>query len=87
MPNGSRINTMLTLEYMQHEHENKYFDRKSAKIKPSELAPLISAFANAVGGTIVLGISDKTSEEMIYVISNMRRMLGIMRMRLIVMPR
>lgn len=35
---------------MQTEHENKYFDRKSAKIKPSDLAPLISASANAEGG-------------------------------------
>ena len=58
----SRINPMLTLEYMQNEHENKYFDRKSAKIKPSDLAPLISAFANADGGTIVIGVSDKTHE-------------------------
>lgn len=32
------------------------------KIKPSDLAPLISAFANAEGGTIVIGISDKTLE-------------------------
>ena len=40
--------------------ENKYFDRKSSKIKPSDLAPLISAFANAEGGTIAIGISDKT---------------------------
>lgn len=47
---------------MQTEHENKYFDRKSAKIKPSDLAPLISAFANAEGGTIVIGINDKTLE-------------------------
>lgn len=58
MGNGSKINTMLTLEYMQQEHENKYFDRKSAQMKPSELAPWISGFANADGGTIVIGISD-----------------------------
>ena len=58
----SSYNPLLTLEYMQSEHENKYFDRKSAKIKPSDLAPLISAFANAEGGTIVIGISDKTLE-------------------------
>lgn len=55
----SKINPLLTLEYMLKEEENKYFDRKSAQIKPSELADLISAFANAEGGTIVLGISDK----------------------------
>ena len=57
---GSIINTFLTVEYMTTEHENKYFDRKSAQIKSSELAPLISAFANADGGTVVLGVSDKT---------------------------
>jgi len=37
--NGSKIAPMLTLEYMQTEHENKYFDRKSAAIRPSDLAP------------------------------------------------
>ena len=56
----SAINTMLTLVYMTTEPENKYFDRKSAHIKPSDLAPWVAAFANAEGGTIVIGISDKT---------------------------
>ena len=59
METGSRVNPLLTLNYMQQKHENKYFDRKSAQIRVAELAPLISAFANADGGTIVLGISDK----------------------------
>lgn len=59
MEMGSQINPLLTLEYMQMEPENKYFDRKSAKIKVADLAPLISAFANADGGTVVIGISDK----------------------------
>ena len=39
----SKINPLLTLECMLEEEENKYFDRKSAQIKPSELADLISA--------------------------------------------
>lgn len=56
---GSKIAQMLTFEYMQTEHENKYFDRKSAAIRPSDLAPHISGFANADGGTLVIGISDK----------------------------
>ena len=56
----SEINPLLTLSYVSHEHENKYFDRKSAKIKPSDLAQHISAFANADGGTLVIGIDDKT---------------------------
>ena len=55
----SKINPMLTIKYLTTEHENKYFDRKSAKIKPSDISDLISAFANAEGGTIVIGISDK----------------------------
>ena len=60
MPANSALNRMLTLDYILHEKENKYFDCKSAQIKPSDLAPLISDFANADGGTIVVGISDKT---------------------------
>lgn len=56
---GSKINPLLTLEYMQTENENKYFDKKSGQIRVAELAPHISAFANADGGTLVLGISDK----------------------------
>lgn len=43
----SKLNPMLTLEYLTTEHENKYFDRKSAMVKPSDIANLISAFANA----------------------------------------
>ncbi len=56
----SQKNTILTLSYMMTEPENKYFDRKSAQIKPSDLAPLVAGFANAEGGSIVVGISDKT---------------------------
>lgn len=55
---GSRINPLLTLSYMQREHENKYFDRKSAKVKPADLGELLCAFANAEGGCAVIGISD-----------------------------
>ena len=57
---SSKINPLLTLAYLMSQDENKYFDRKSARIKVSDLADLISAFANAEGGTIVIGISDKT---------------------------
>lgn len=51
---------LLTLDYIVEQPENKLFDRKSSKIKVSDLAPIISAFANAEGGTIVIGINDKT---------------------------
>lgn len=54
----SKINPILTLDYMVGEHENKYFDRKVARVRPAELAELLSAFANAEGGTVVIGISD-----------------------------
>ena len=56
----SKYNPLLTLEYMTTNDEKKFFDRKSAQIKPSEISDLISAFANAEGGTIIIGISDKT---------------------------
>ncbi len=56
----SSINPVLTLDYMLREDENKIFDRKSAQLKPSDIADEISAYANADGGTIVFGISDKT---------------------------
>ena len=58
----SNINPFFTLDYMTTAEENKYFDRKSAKKKVSDLADIISAFANAEGGTIVIGISDKTKK-------------------------
>lgn len=48
------------MEYIVREDENKLFDRKSGQIKVSDLTPLICAFANAEGGSIVIGVSDKT---------------------------
>lgn len=59
---GSKINKIYTLEYLTSEPENKYFDRKSAAIKPSDIARHISAFANADGGVIAIGIEDKSKE-------------------------
>jgi hypothetical protein len=56
----STYQPFLTLDYIVNESENKLFDRKSSRIKPSDLAPIISAFANAEGGTVVIGIDDKT---------------------------
>lgn len=56
----SAINPEFTLEFIVNAAENKYFDRKSARINLSHLYELISAFANAEGGTIVIGIDEKT---------------------------
>lgn len=57
---GSKLQPILTVDYMVNEPENKIFDRKSARVRPSDLADIISAFANAEGGTVVIGIDDKT---------------------------
>jgi ATP-dependent DNA helicase RecG len=43
MSRGSIINPLLTLDYMQTENENKFFDRKSGKIRPADLAQHIYA--------------------------------------------
>ena len=40
------------------EKENQYFDRKSARIKPEDLARHVVALANASGGKVVVGIED-----------------------------
>ena len=55
---GSKINSILTIEYMCNEKENQFFDRKSAKKDVKELANHIAGFANASGGTLVIGIAD-----------------------------
>lgn len=39
----SNINSILTLDYLISEPENKYFDCKSAKVRPVDIADLISA--------------------------------------------
>ena len=48
------------MDFITNEQENKIFERKSAQVSISELAKTISGFANADGGTIVIGISDAT---------------------------
>ena len=58
----SEIQPILTVDYIVSEPENKLFDRKSNRVKAADLAPVISAFANADGGTIVIGVADKTRE-------------------------
>jgi ATP-dependent DNA helicase RecG len=39
-------------------HENQWFDRKSARVKPRALADTLIGFANAEGGIVVVGLSD-----------------------------
>jgi ATP-dependent DNA helicase RecG len=38
--------------------EDQWFDRKSIRVSPRDLGPALTAFANAEGGTIVIGLHD-----------------------------
>ena len=58
----SQYQPFLTVDYIVKEDENKLFDRKSSIGKPTDIAPIISAFANAEGGTVVIGVAEKTRE-------------------------
>lgn len=50
----------ITQQYITDTTEGRYFERKSILIKPVQLGAPMSAFANADGGTIAIGINDKT---------------------------
>ena len=54
----SKINSIITYEYLKNTKENLYFDRKRAKISNQDLANEIASFANANGGVIVVGVTD-----------------------------
>lgn len=49
----------MTIDEVLAFEEMQIFDRKSINIEPKALAITIVAFANADGGTIAIGISDK----------------------------
>ena len=49
----------MTIEELLQNEERQTFDRKSIMIEPKALAIPLVAFANADGGKIVIGISDK----------------------------
>ena len=49
-----------TIEEIQQMPEGQTFDCKSIHIEPKHLASIIVAMANADGGVIAVGISDKT---------------------------
>ena len=48
----------VSIDYLCNERENQYFDRKSARIKPNEVARHLVAFSNANGGILAVGIED-----------------------------
>lgn len=41
--------------------ENDFFDRKSSRIRPADLQDIAVAFANADGGTVVVGVEDEAT--------------------------
>ena len=51
---------MRSIQEIISRKEDQTFDCKSIQIEPKALAVPIVAFANADGGTIVIGVSDKT---------------------------
>lgn len=52
LPEDSRFAALLEIP------EDQWFDRKSARVAPRDLAPLLVAFATAEGGTIAIGVHD-----------------------------
>jgi ATP-dependent DNA helicase RecG len=52
LPAGGTAAALLALP------EDQWFDRKSVRILPKDLGPSLTAFANAEGGTIVIGLHD-----------------------------
>ena len=50
----------MTIQEITFYKEDQTFDCKSIQIEPKALAISIVAFANADGGTIAIGVSDKT---------------------------
>ena len=44
------------IDVLAHTPEGQYFDRKSARIKPNDLAKIITAMANSAGGKVALPV-------------------------------
>lgn len=54
----SKIDPALSIERLRFDKENQYFDRKSERLAAKDFAHQLSAFANASGGLVVIGIED-----------------------------
>lgn len=54
----SKIDPTLTLKRITSQIENHFFDRKSGRLSSVDLAHHLSAFANASGGVIALGVEN-----------------------------
>lgn len=57
----SKTNTLITLDYLQKQKENQYFERKGLgerETKPTKIAEELIGMLNADGGTLAFGVSD-----------------------------
>lgn len=54
----SKIDSILTIDYLTKTPENLYLERKRSKVSLQDLANEVASFANANGGTIVAWITD-----------------------------
>lgn len=54
----SKIDPSLTFKKLSATPENQFFDRKSARLAAKDFAHQFSAFANASGGLVVIGIEN-----------------------------
>ena len=54
----SKIDPTLSIEKLQTMAESQFYDRKSERLASRDFAHQLSAFANASGGLVVIGIED-----------------------------
>ena len=54
----SKIDPTLSIDKIRTIAESQFFDRKSGRLAANDLAVQLSAFANASGGLVVVGIED-----------------------------
>ena len=54
----SKIDPTLSIERLRFDKEGQYFDRKSERLAAKDFAHHLSAFANASGGIVAIGIED-----------------------------
>ncbi len=62
----SKINTIVTREYLQTQRENQYFERKGLgekDIKPVKIAEELIGMLNADGGILAFGVADNGTIE------------------------
>lgn len=70
----SKLNTIITKEYLQHQRENQYFERKGLgekEIKPTKIAEELIGMLNADGGVLVFGVSDDGKIQDLKTLSNL----------------